>query len=176
MKRKVSRLLFYSIKFLIGLLVYFNSRLYMLLYNRLLKRFGLTLNGTPRFIAKSVKFDDFDLIELGDKSVLSSNVIFLTHDYSFTTGLISLNEKPKTDIGILGRISIGDNVFVGMNSILLPGTSIGNNVIIGAGSVVRGKIPDNVVAAGNPAGIVSDIKSHTEKVKLKSYKRRVDKN
>ncbi len=176
MKRKVSRLLFYSIKFLIGLLVYVNSRLYMRLYNRLLKTFGLRLNGTPRFIAKSVKFDDFDLIELGDKSVLSSNVIFLTHDYSFTTGLISLNEKPKTDIGILGPISIGDNVFVGMNSILLPGTSIGKNVIVGAGSVVRGKIPDNVVVAGNPAAIVSDIQAHTEKVKLSSYKRRVDKN
>jgi acetyltransferase-like isoleucine patch superfamily enzyme len=143
-------------------------------YNKLLKSAGLRLNGTPRFIAKSAKFDDFDLITLGDRLVVSSNVIFLTHDYSFTTGLIAIKETPKTDIGILGPISIGDNVFIGMNVILLPGTTIGNNVIVGAGSVVRGKIPDDVVVSGNPFVIVSDIQSHVSKLKEKDYQRRVD--
>lgn len=143
-------------------------------YNWLLKAEGLEMTGVPRFIAKSVKFDDFDMITLGDRVVISSNVIFLTHDYSYTTGLIAIDEKPKTDIGILGPIKVGNNVFIGMNSILLPGTSIGDNVIIGAGSVVRGKVPENVVVSGNPAIIVSDIQSHITKIKQKEYSRLVD--
>ena len=46
-------------------------------------------------------------------------------------------------------IEIGDNVFIGMNSIILMGSHIGNNVIIGAGSVVSGNIPDNSVVGGS---------------------------
>ncbi|MGJ8485835.1 DapH/DapD/GlmU-related protein [Pseudoalteromonas sp. SYSU M81236] len=51
-------------------------------------------------------------------------------------------------------ITIGDNVFIGWGSIILPGVTIGSNSIIGAGSVVTKDIPDGVVAAGNPAKIV----------------------
>jgi acetyltransferase-like isoleucine patch superfamily enzyme len=143
-------------------------------YEKLLKSVGCKLTGKPRFIAISAKFDDFDLITLGDRLVVSMNVMFLTHDYSFTTGLISIDQKPTTDIGILGPITIGNNVFIGMNTILLPGTTVGNNVIIGAGSIVRGTFPDNVVISGNPAKIISDIQSHTEKILKKDYSKVID--
>lgn len=174
MKRKLQRAFYHISKSIIGLLVYVDARLYMRLYNRLLKSCGLRTFGTPRFIAKSVKFDDFDLITVGDRLVVSSKVVFLTHDYSYTTGLIAIHNKPDTDIGILGPIEIGNNVFIGMNSILLPGTRIGDNVIIGAGSVVRGTIPGNVVVSGNPAKVVSDIESHINKLKERDYLRRTD--
>lgn len=157
-------------------LVFMNHRLYMRGYNYILKSTGMKITGTPRFIAYSVKFDDLNLITLGDRLVVSSNVMFLTHDYSFTTSLISLGEVPKTDIGLLGPISIGDNVFIGMNSIILPGTVIGNNVIIGAGSVVRGSIPDNSVASGNPCQKVADIIEHATKLKSRDYLKRFDTN
>lgn len=166
MKRKLNRLLFHTLKFLIGLLVYFDGKIYMRLYNKLLKANGLRLTGLPRFIAKSVRFDDFDRISIGDRFVASMNVHFLTHDYSYTTALIAVNEKPETDIGLLRNISVGDNVFIGMNSIILPGTQIGDNVIIGAGSVVRGKINDNAVIVGNPAVQIADIRDFA--IKLKS--------
>lgn len=143
-------------------------------YEKLLRTTGLTLNGQPRFIAVSARFDDFNLITLGDRLVVSMNVMFLTHDYSFTTGLIAIDQMPKTDIGILGPINIGNNVFIGMNSIILPGTTIGNNVIVGAGSIVRGTFPDNVVISGNPAKIINDIQSHTEKIINKDYLKVVD--
>ena len=175
MKRKMQRLLFHTLKFFIGLTAYIDSRLYMKLYTPLLKSSGIHMVGSPRFIAKSTRFDDFDLITLGDRIVISSNVIFLTHYYSFTTGLIAINEKPETDIGILGPIRIGNNVFVGLNSILLPGTSIGDNVIVGAGSVVRGTIESNSVVSGNPAIKLADIVIHTEKLKRKDYLKRIDK-
>jgi maltose O-acetyltransferase len=54
-------------------------------------------------------------------------------------------------------VVIGDNVWVGGNSVILPGVTIGNNVTIGAGSVVTKDIPDNVLAYGNPCEIIQEI-------------------
>lgn len=51
-------------------------------------------------------------------------------------------------------IKIGDNCFIGMNSIILKGTTLGDNVVVGAGSVVHGNFPDNCIIAGNPAKII----------------------
>lgn len=174
-KRIISRTFFHLQKFLIGCLAYFNSRVYMKFYNPLLKKAGIRLNGTPRFISKSASFDNFNYVTLGDRLTVSSNVSFLTHDYSLTTALISINEKPKTDTAILKEIVVGNNVFIGMNCILLPGTKIGNNVIIGAGSVVRGEIPDNSIVMGNPAAVVTDIRDYAEKMKKKDVELYVDK-
>ncbi|MGC6433455.1 MAG: acyltransferase [Crocinitomicaceae bacterium] len=55
------------------------------------------------------------------------------------------------------EIIIGENVWIGLNSIILKGSIIGNNSIISAGSVVNGIIPDNVIVQGNPAKIVKKI-------------------
>lgn len=165
--RIILKLSFHVQKWVVGLFVYYDSRLYMKLYNKLLKIHGFKLRGTPRFIAKSVRFDDFNRITLGDRLVVSMNVHFLTHDYSYTTALISIGEKPITDIAVLKDIYVGNNVFIGMNTIILPGTNIGNNVIIGAGSVVRGEIPDYTVVAGNPASVISDIRKFAVKIKMR---------
>ena len=51
-------------------------------------------------------------------------------------------------------ITIGENVFIGCNSLILKGVTIGDNTTIGAGSVVTGNIPANCVAAGNPAKVI----------------------
>ena len=52
---------------------------------------------------------------------------------------------------ILGRVSIGKNVYIGANSTILPDLIIGDNSIIGAGAVVTKSIPKNEVWVGNPA-------------------------
>lgn len=54
-------------------------------------------------------------------------------------------------------ISIGNNVWIGANSIILPGVTIGDGAIIGAGSVVVKSIPSNVIAGGNPAIVIKEI-------------------
>ncbi|HOF59743.1 MAG TPA: acyltransferase [Candidatus Cloacimonadota bacterium] len=54
-------------------------------------------------------------------------------------------------------IKIGDNVWLGLNAIVLKGSVIGDNSIIGAGSVVVGEIPPNVIAAGNPCKVIKSI-------------------
>ncbi len=54
-------------------------------------------------------------------------------------------------------ISIGNDVWIGANSIILPGVKIGDGAIIGAGSVVVKSIPSNVIAGGNPAIVIKEI-------------------
>ena len=54
-------------------------------------------------------------------------------------------------------ITIGDNVWIGGNTCIMPGVTIGNNVVIGGGSVVTKDIPDNMIAVGNPCRIVREI-------------------
>jgi maltose O-acetyltransferase len=57
----------------------------------------------------------------------------------------------------IGKVDIGNRVFIGAASVVLPGVRIGNDVVIGAGSVVSRSIPDNVVACGNPARVTGSI-------------------
>lgn len=67
-------------------------------------------------------------------------------------------------------ITIGDNVWIGGNTCVMPGVTIGSNVVIGGGSVVTRDIPDNVIAAGNPCRVIRAI---TEADRDKYYKDRV---
>lgn len=136
---------------------YFDPRLYMLMYVGLLKWLGVNLNGTPRYISSSARFDDFNLISIGSHSVVSKGVVFLTHDYSVTTGLRSIGSPPNTDVAFIKPIVIGDNVFIGMNVLLTPGVVIEDNVIVGAGSVLRGRIPKNSIVIGNPSVVVESL-------------------
>ncbi|WP_068268453.1 sugar O-acetyltransferase [Caviibacter abscessus] len=56
-------------------------------------------------------------------------------------------------------ITVGNNVWIGGNVVVLPGVSIGDNTVIGAGSVVTRDIPSNVVAVGNPCKVIKTVKS-----------------
>lgn len=87
------------------------------------------------------------LISIGNHVRITEGVILLTHDYSWSV----LKHIEGAILGAAGEVVIGDNVFIGMNSIILRGTHIGNNVIIGAGSVVSNDCESGWVYAGNPA-------------------------
>ena len=141
------------------ILYVFNSEKYKKKYPVFLRKIGINVSqdyyATKHgFIAPSVVFDanDYSLISIGNATTISMDVVFLTHDYSISKGLKLLN--PDLGGRFLKPISVGSNCFIGMRTILLPGTDIGDNVIIGAGSVVKGKVPSNVVVAGNPAKIL----------------------
>lgn len=144
---------------------FLNPRFFMLIQIKLLKLRGVIFTGNPRYISTKVKFDFSSQISIGERVVVSDNVIFLTHDYSLTTIKIASKEYTGTDVAILKNITIGNNVFIGMNSILLPGTKIEDNVIIGAGSVVRGLVTSNSVLLGNPAQYVCSINALDSKRK-----------
>ena len=89
------------------------------------------------------------LVEIGNHVGISAGTVFITHD----AGIRCFQEEFPDD-DIFGKITIGNNVFIGINCTLLPNTIIGDNCIIGAGSVVRGRFPDNSVIIGNPAKIL----------------------
>lgn len=96
------------------------------------------------------------MIEIGNYCKITDGVIILQHDYSRSV----LRRVYGDIVGESKKTIIGDNVFLGVNSVILMGSKIGNNVIVGAGSVVSGKIPDNVVVAGNPARVVRTLEEH----------------
>lgn len=60
-------------------------------------------------------------------------------------------------IGLTRPVTIGDNVWIGGSSVILPGVEIGDNTTIGAGSVVTKSIPPNVLAVGNPCRVVREL-------------------
>lgn len=89
------------------------------------------------------------LIEIGNNVTITSGVKLLTHDGSTWLARDENGRRYK-----YGRIKIGNNVFIGTNSIILPNITIEDNVIIGAGSVVTKSIVTNSVFVGNPAKYV----------------------
>lgn len=89
------------------------------------------------------------LISIGDRVTITSGVQFITHD-----GATWLLRDGKGRRHRYAPIEIGSDVFIGTNSIILPGVKIGNRVIVGAGSVVNRSIPDNCVVAGVPAKFI----------------------
>lgn len=72
------------------------------------------------------------------------------------------------DLEITKPITIGDNVYIGNNVIILPGVTIGSNVIIGAGAVVSRSIPDNSLAVGVPARVIKTADEYFEKIQRES--------
>lgn len=75
----------------------------------------------------------------------------------FLSNLVGLSQRSIVCARGTGKITIGNNVFIGCNSLILKGSIIGDNSVIGAGSVVCGAIPPNCVAAGNPARVVKKL-------------------
>jgi acetyltransferase-like isoleucine patch superfamily enzyme len=114
-----------------------------------LRKQGMKIGENCHFNSMSFSTEPY-LIELGNKVTIAAGCELVTHDGAVR--VFRDNEMANADI--FGKIIIGNNVFVGLNSIILPNTTIGNNCIVGAGSVVRGKYPDDSVIIGNPAKVV----------------------
>lgn len=93
------------------------------------------------------------MLSIGKNVGLAAGVKVLTHDASWHVD----NASTGRVIGHTAPVSIGNNVFVGMNSLILCGVSICDNVIIGAGSVVSTSIKKSGVYAGNPAKLVAPL-------------------
>ena len=101
------------------------------------------------------------LVTIGDHVRINDGVRFFTHDGSVWVlrGLAGEEGFPKNlnNIDLFGKITVGNNVQIGSNALILPNVSIGNNVIIGAGAIVTRSVPDNSVAVGIPARVISSI-------------------
>lgn len=118
---------------------------------------GVTVGEGCRLIQVDFSTEPY-LIRLGNH-VSATATRFETHD-----GGVWVFRDKNPDIDIVKPITVGDNVFIGYGSIILPGVTIGSNVVIGAGSVVSKDIPDNCVAAGIPARVIKPIEDYETKI------------
>lgn len=105
------------------------------------------------------------LVSFGNNVVVAANVTFIPHDI---VGVMLKNREESKDCGriFLGKIVVGDNVFIGANSVILPNVTIGSNSIIAAGSIVAKSVPENSVVGGNPAHVIKSIDSFVEKRRM----------
>lgn len=123
------------------------------------KFIGVKIGINCRIYTKDWGSEPF-LITIGDQVTITAGVHFITHDGS--TWLV--RDKKNNRYQKYAPITIGSNVFIGLNTIIMPGVTIGNNVVIGAGSVVTKDISCNSVAVGNPARIISTYESFQNKI------------
>ena len=114
---------------------------------------GVQIGENVNILNSNIDFGHGFLVSIGNNVTLTG-VTVLAHDASTQIPL---------GVSKIGRVVIGDNVFVGHGSIILPNTHIGNKVIVGSGSVVSRDIPDNSVAVGNPIQIISTYDNYVER-------------
>lgn len=105
---------------------------------------GVQIGENVNLINTTIDWSHGFLVSIGNRVTLTG-VRILAHDGS---------TQIPFGVSRVGKVSIGDEMFVGHGTIILPNVRIGSRVVIGAGSVVTRDIPDNSVAAGNPARVI----------------------
>lgn len=136
-----------------------------------LRKAGMQIGEDVYFYAPSHTLIDETrpwLISIGDHVRITHGVIILTHDYSWYV-LKNLPEEPGRVLGGESPVTIGSNVFIGMNAVIARGVTVGDNVIIGAGSVVTKDCESNSVYAGNPARKLMTIDEYLAKREARQF-------
>ena len=113
------------------------------------RELGVTVGEGCRIYSLSIS-SEWELLTIGDRVTVSSDVRFITHD---GVGGLFRDEQGRRHY-YLARIEIGDDVFVGAGATILPGVRIGNRCVVAAGSVVTRSVPDGSVVGGNPAKLI----------------------
>ncbi|MGL5950739.1 MAG: acyltransferase, partial [Cetobacterium sp.] len=91
-------------------------------------------------------------IKIGKNTLIGANVKILDNDFHPLDTEARINNR--NEFIRSKEIVIGENCFLGTNSIILKGTVLGNNCIVGAGAVVSGKFEDNSIIVGNPGKVI----------------------
>lgn len=135
---------------------------------RIAIRNGMEIGKGTKFVGLQNFGTEPFLIKIGTDCLITHGVQFLNHDGGIQVPLIkdgmSIDEV-YGNYSKVGTIEIGSNVFVGVNSIILPATKIGDNSLVAAGSVVTGTFPSDVVIGGVPARIICSIDEYYNKNK-----------
>ena len=105
------------------------------------------------------------MIKIGNHVRITDGVIILTHDFSWSVIKNYPGSLGGEILGASGKVWIGNNVFIGMNSIITRGVEIGDNVIIGVGSVVTSDCESGYVYAGVPAKKIMSLEEYIAKRK-----------
>lgn len=118
-------------------------------------------NGTKVLDPKNIQIDITrpELLEIGENVFLHKGTKILTHDWASWCFVNSDAEFYPSH----GYVKIGNNVWLGENVSILKGVTIGDNVIIGLGSIVTKNIPSNSIAVGSPAKVIGSYEDYKRK-------------
>ena len=100
------------------------------------------------------------VVSIGDNCHITAGCRFLTHD----GGILIFDKTQMDGFVLVGDITVGNNVYFGIRTIVMPGVNIGDNVIIGAGSIITKDIPSGSVVAGVPARVIKSTEEYLSKI------------
>jgi maltose O-acetyltransferase len=100
---------------------------------------------------------DDNLITIGKNGLIGTNVQIYTAYHPLAAQGRIIADPEERYLTQTKPVLIGDNVWIGGNTLIMPGVTIGNNVTIGAGSLVTKDIPDNCLALGSPCKVVREL-------------------
>lgn len=113
--------------------------------------------GYNTFIGENF-YANHNLVILDTAKVTIGDNVFVAPNCGFyCAGHPVIAEERNKGIEYALPITIGNDVWIGGNVIILPGVTVGSNVVIGAGSVVTKDVPGGVIAAGNPCRVIREI-------------------
>lgn len=114
--------------------------------------FGFNIEAGDNFFANN------NCVFVDPGKITFGNNVFLAPNCGFYTAYHPIDREMRNALLEYAKpITVGDDVWIGGNTVVLPGVTIGSNVVIGAGSVVTKDIPDNCVAYGNPCRVIRPI-------------------
>lgn len=135
-------------------------------------QFGYAIGGHNRrgYCELQARYEN-SIIEIGCNTAINNNLLILSANLvrignncriGMNCQMIDFNGHnidplKRKDVGKISEIIIEDNVWIGNNVLILPGTYIGENTVVAAGAVVKGKFPKNVIIGGVPAKVISKI-------------------
>jgi acetyltransferase-like isoleucine patch superfamily enzyme len=133
----------------------FSQQRYREISKYLLVRAGVEIEGLPLWVSPRIRIDlsEPGSIRLGDRCVISHDVLLLTHDFSIDRAaerLLSGYDRSSEYVRRSG-VAIGDQAFIGIRSIIMPGVEVGEGAIVASGSVVTKNVEPDSVVGGNPA-------------------------
>lgn len=137
-------------------------------YVKHLKKIGIQVGEDVTIYAPTKTFIDEQypwMISIGSHVRITEGVKILTHDYAWSVLKLVNDSNKGIILGASGKVCIGNNVFIGMNTIITRNVTIGDNVIIGTGSIVTKDCKENSVYAGNPAKYIMSIDEYMNKRK-----------
>ncbi|HHF2994174.1 TPA: sugar O-acetyltransferase [Vibrio diabolicus] len=116
--------------------------------------------GRHTYVGDNV-YANFTLTLVDDTYIYIGNSVMIGPNVTLATAGHPIEPELRREVAQFNiPIYIGANVWIGANSVVLPGVKIGENSVIGAGSVVTKDIPSNVVAVGNPCRVLREIGEH----------------
>ncbi|MDM0498098.1 sugar O-acetyltransferase [Clostridium perfringens] len=116
-------------------------------------------------------YANFNLTMVDDCDIFVGNNVLFGPNVTVSAGTHPIHPELRSKQAQYNiPIHIGNNVWIGANSVILPGVNIGDNSVIGAGSVVTKDIPSNVVAVGNPCRVLREINENDMKYYYRDMK------